>query len=133
MNAMLWKLAMQVWMQDSEDDPTRDKTNRGILEFVKERDPTLLGDNVGSLGNKGSPTIALIAVWRQSDRHYLLLMWDNLMKVKIWKKWCCLLLMWERKKKYKRDDIICCRCGRTRQNIKEMTLSNVDAREQDKI
>ena len=39
-------------MQDGEDDPTRGKINRRILEFVKESDPTLLGDNKGSLGNK---------------------------------------------------------------------------------
>jgi len=49
-------------MQDGEDDPTGDKTNRRIPEFIKERDLTLLGDKIGSLGNKGSSTIALIAV-----------------------------------------------------------------------
>jgi len=70
------------------------RINRRTPEFIKERDLTLLGNKVGSLGNKGSSTIALIAVRRQIDKHCLLLMWDSVYKGKIWKKRHCLLSVW---------------------------------------
>jgi len=49
-------------MQDNKYDLTGTKNNNGIPKFVEERAPTPLGDSVVSLGNKGSPIIALIAV-----------------------------------------------------------------------
>jgi hypothetical protein len=37
-------------MQDDKDDLIETRNNRGIPKFVKERDPTPLGDTVVSLG-----------------------------------------------------------------------------------
>jgi len=68
--------------------------NKRIPDFIEERDLTLLGDNVGSVGNKGSSTITLIVVWRRNDKHYLLLMWDSLAKKN---KGGCKLFAWHKK------------------------------------
>jgi len=84
MNVLLWmlcyecKMVKMTWLGI--------KQNRRIPEFVKERDPTLLEDNVGSLGNNGSSTIAPIVVRRRIDNYYLLsglvVVWRQNMKEK---------------------------------------------------
>ena len=75
-----------------------------------------------------------LGCFQKSLSVHFLLFWCCFDELSLWNHvYLRLMSMWESKTRYKRDDIICCRCERAKQNIKEMTLSTADVREQEKI